>query len=93
MKSVNQHLEQRVHRMVRDNVRSCTQPGTLWNVIEHEMSAFLTDLIEEKLQQEQEELLQRKPYQRSGDGRKRNGFKLVRGLRGSSTASPSAGLF
>jgi transposase-like protein len=78
MKSINQVLEQRLHRTVRAKVRSCTQPGTVWNVIECEMAAFLTDVMQQKLLEEQDALLQRRPYQRGGDGRKRNGFKPLR---------------
>lgn len=78
MKSFNQILEQRLHRTVRAKVRACTQPGTVWNIIESEMSMFLTDVLQEKLREEQEALLQRRPYQRGGDGRKRNGFKPLR---------------
>jgi transposase-like protein len=78
MKSVNQILEQRLHRSVRAKVRSCSQPGIVWNIIEKEMSMFLTDILQEKLREEQDALLQRRPYQRTGDRRKRNGFKLLR---------------
>ena len=78
MKSINQVLEQRLHRTVRAKVRSCTQPGTVWNIIECEMAAFLTDVMQQKLLDEQDALLQRRPYQRGGDGRKRNGFKPLR---------------
>jgi transposase-like protein len=78
MKSFNQILEQRLHRTVRAKVRACTQPGTVWNIIESEMSMFFTDVLQEKLREEQDALLQRRPYQRGGDGRKRNGFKTLR---------------
>jgi transposase-like protein len=78
MKSVNQIIEQRLHRSVRAKVRSCTQPGVVWNIIEKEMSMFLADLLQEKLHEEQEVVLQRRPYQRGGDSRKRNGFKPLR---------------
>jgi putative transposase len=78
MKSFNQILEQRLHRTVRARVRSCTQPGTVWNIIEGEMAMFLTDILQQKLLEEQDSVLQRRPYQRGGDARKRNGFKPVR---------------
>lgn len=78
MKSINQVLEQRLHRTVRAKVRSCTQPGIVWNIIESEMAMFLTDVLQQKLLEEQDALLQRRPYQRGGDGRKRNGFKPLR---------------
>jgi transposase-like protein len=78
MKSLNQILEQRLHRSVRAKVRACTQPGTVWNIIEGEMSAFFADVLQEKLREEQQAVLQRRPYQRGGDGRKRNGFKPLR---------------
>ena len=42
------------------------------------MAAFLTDVMQQKLLDEQDALLQRRPYQRGGDGRKRNGFKPLR---------------
>jgi transposase-like protein len=78
MTSINQVLEQRLHRTVRAKVRSCTQPGIVWNIIESEMAMFLTDILQQKLLEEQDALLQRRPYQRGGDGRKRNGFKPLR---------------
>ena len=75
MKSVNQMLESAMHKNVRMKVRSCSQAGAIEHIIDQEMHSFLADILQEKLQQEQEHLLQRKPYQRGGDGRKRNGFK------------------
>ena len=78
MKSLNQILEQKVHRLVRTKVRSCTQPGTLWNIIESEMSGFLNETLQKRLLDEQDALLQRRPYERSGDGRKRNGYKPLK---------------
>jgi len=42
------------------------------------MAMFLTDILQQKLLEEQDSLLQRLPYQRGGDGRKRNGFKPLR---------------
>jgi len=78
MKALNQVLEQRVHRLARQKVRASTQPGVLLNIIEGEMSSFLTDVLNQKLREEQDQMLQRAYYQRGGDGRKRNGFKFVR---------------
>lgn len=78
MKSVNQLLESRMHKNVRMKVRSCTQPGAIGNIIDSEMHAFLADVLQEKLSEEQAVLLGRRPYQRGGDSRKRNGFKPLR---------------
>ena len=78
MKSINQILESRMHKTVRMKVRSCTQPGTVGTIIDSEMHAFLADVLQEKLREEQAALLGRRPYQRGGDSRKRNGFKPLR---------------
>lgn len=78
MKSTNQILEQHMHHVVRSKVRSCSQPGTLLNIMDHEMQMFITDVLQKKLRDEQDELLQRGPYERNGDGRQRNGCKPVR---------------
>jgi putative transposase len=78
MKTVNQILESRMHKSVRDKVRSCTQPGAIGNIIDSEMHAFLGDVLQEKLREEQASLLGRRPYQRGGDSRKRNGYKPLR---------------
>lgn len=78
MKSLNQILEQKIHTAVRRKVRACTQPGVVWNIIEGEMGAYLTDILNQRLKQEQDQFLQRASYARCGDGRKRNGFKFVR---------------
>jgi transposase-like protein len=78
MKSVNQFLESAMHKNVRMKVRSCTQPGVIENIIDSEMHAFLADVLQKKLEEEQCQILQRRPYQRGGDGRKRNGFKHLR---------------
>lgn len=75
MKSVNQLLEQQIHKTARQRVRASTQPGSLNNVIEQEISIFLTDVLNQRLKKEQEDTLQRFPYQRTPDGRKRNGHK------------------
>jgi transposase-like protein len=78
MKSVNQLLESAVHKNVRMKIRSCTQPGAIENIIESEMHSFLSDVLHKKLLEEQAQLLQRRPYERGGDHRKRNGFKPLR---------------
>jgi transposase-like protein len=106
MKSGSQVLEQKLHRLVRNKVRSCSQPGIIWNIIESEMGAFLSDVLQKKLIEEQENLLQRKPYQRSADSRQRNGYKPLRlkglfrairlkrpVLRGKTPVSPIIALF
>jgi transposase-like protein len=78
MKSVTEVLESAMHKNVRMKIRSCTQPGVILNIIDSEMQAFLSDVLQKKLLEEQESLLLRRPYQRGGDGRKRNGFKHLR---------------
>lgn len=78
MKTLTQLVEQQVHRAARARVRNCTQPGVVWNVLESEMSTFLTDVIQQKLKQERDELLGRAPYERSADGPRRNGSKIVK---------------
>lgn len=77
MKTLTQMFEQQVHRAARARVRSCTQPGVVWNVLEGEVSAFLSDVLHQKLKQERDELLGRAPYERAADGPRRNGFKTV----------------
>ena len=81
MKSVNQLLEQKMHRMARQKIRSCTQPGTLNNILEQEMNMFFGEILNGCLKKEQEDVLQRAPYQRNGGTEKRNGHKLIN-LRG-----------
>ena len=78
MKSVNQLLESAMHKNVRMKVRSCTQPGVIENIIDLEMHAFLADVLQKKLQDEQGQILRRGPYERGGDGRKRNGYKRLK---------------
>lgn len=78
MKTLTQLVEQQVHRSARARVRNCTQPGVVWNVLESEMSAFLAEVLQEKLKQERDALLGRAPYERSADGPRRNGSKIVR---------------
>lgn len=81
MKSVNQLLENNVHKFVRNKVRNCMQPGTIENIIDAEMNSLLSEILNKRLKEEQAEYLNRLPYERKGDGRKRNGYKEVR-LRG-----------
>lgn len=78
MKSIPQRLEQQVHLLARKKVRSSVQPGTVWNVMENEMLAVLTDVLDQRLREEQQELLRRPRYRRGGDGRCRNGYKPLR---------------
>jgi transposase-like protein len=78
MKTLAQVLEQQVHQSLRKRIRMSTQPGAVLNVLEGEISTFLSEVINQRLKQEQEEFLQRVPYQRSADRRYRNGFKTVR---------------
>lgn len=78
MKSVSQVLEKRVHQIARRKVRSSVQPGVVWNILESEISSVLTEIIQERLRQEQNQALDRQVYERSRDHRRRNGFKRVR---------------
>jgi transposase-like protein len=78
MKSASQLLEQQVNRAARRKVREAVQPGALWNIVQGEMSAFISDVINQKLRDEQDQLLARAPYQRAEDDpRRRNGSKPV----------------
>ena len=78
MKSASQLLEQNVNRTARRKVREAIQPGALWAIVQGETSAFISDVINQKLREEQALLLSRDSYQRvEGDPRRRNGSKLV----------------
>ncbi len=78
MKSLSQVLEQQVNQTARRKIRQVVQPGALWNLLQSEMSAVISDIVQERLCQEQDQLLGRQPYERSTDSRRRNGFKRVR---------------
>ena len=79
MKSASQLLEQQVNRTARRKVREAIQPGALWGIVQGEMSAFISDVINQKLREEQDQLLARSPYQRvEEDSRRRNGSKPAR---------------
>lgn len=78
MKSLSQVLEQQVNQTARRKIRQVVQPGALWNLLESEMSAVISDIVQERLRQEQDPLLGRQAYERSTDSRRRNGFKRVR---------------
>ena len=78
MKSFAQIIENQVHKAARQKVRAATQPGVVLNVIDSEINALLTDVINERLRREQEQLLQRAPYQRSDTRLYRNGFRPVK---------------
>jgi transposase-like protein len=76
MKSLSQTLENRLHAFARTKVRSAAQPGVVWNILESEMSVVLTDIVQKRLKEEQEALLNRVPYERGGSVH-RNGFKAT----------------
>jgi putative transposase len=78
MKSFAQIIEKQVHKSARQKVRAATQPGVVLNVIDSEINALLTDVINERLCREQEQLLQRAPYQRTDNILYRNGFRPVK---------------
>lgn len=78
MKSASQLLEQQVTRAARRKVREAIQPGVLWGIVQNETSAFISDVINQRLRDEQAQLLDRGPYQRAEDDpRRRNGSKTV----------------
>ena len=79
MKSSSQLLEQQVNRTARRKVREAIQPGVLWGIVQSETSAFISDVINQRLREEQDQLLARAPYQRvEDDTRRRNGSKSTR---------------
>lgn len=78
MKSSSDVLRQQLHTMARTKVRNCSQSGTLLALIEAEMQMVLTQVLNGKLQEEQEAALARSRYERGAKGRYRNGFKEVR---------------
>ena len=78
MKSFGQIIENQVHKTVRKKVRSATQTGSILNVIDSEINAILAQAINQRLLAEQQQFLERVPYQRSPAARYRNGFKLVK---------------
>lgn len=77
MKSVSQMLERKINKTLRSKVRNAAQSGTITNIIDSEINSLLTDILNERLRKEQDELLQRTPYQRSQEKNYRNGFKLI----------------
>jgi hypothetical protein len=76
MKSVNQLLESATHKNIRMKVCSCTQHSVIENIIDQEMQSFLSDILNDKLKEEQRLLLQREPHQPSGDRKKQGGYRL-----------------
>jgi putative transposase len=78
MKTFAQIIETQVHKAARQKIRTATQPGIILNVIDSEINTLLTEVINQRLCQEQEQLLQRAPYQRIDNIRYRNGFKSVK---------------
>ena len=78
MKSSSEVLRKQLHALARSKVRGCSQPGTVLSLIEDEMQMFLTQVLNQKLQEEQDAVLARPRYQRGAAGRYRNGYKAVR---------------
>jgi putative transposase len=76
--SLTEVLEKQIHSALKSKIRNSTQPGTVFNIFQNEVNAFLTDVINQKLINEQNTLLGRLPYQRTQDKKHRNGFKLVK---------------
>jgi transposase-like protein len=77
MKSIAQLLDQQVRQIARRKVREAIQPGVIGNVLESEMNAVLSQIVNARLVEQRDEALRRADYQRGGDGRLRNGFKPV----------------
>lgn len=73
--SLTEVVEKQIHTALKNKVRSSTQPGTVLNIFQNEVNAFLSDVINEKLVNEQNQLLDRKPYERTVNKKYRNGFK------------------
>ncbi len=77
MLTTAQLIERTAHRQLRKRVRTALQPGTLNAVVASEISMLITEALNAQLKAERDEALGRDPYERSLDGPKRNGFKLV----------------
>lgn len=73
--SLTEVVEKEIHSTLRNKIRNATQPGVLRNIFQSEVNAFLADVINQKLVDEQNQLLGRVAYQRTADKRNRNGFK------------------
>lgn len=78
MNSLSQVLERQVHKSARQKVRQAIEPGVLWNILQSEMSTVISEVVQDRLRQEQDQILGRQAYERSADPRRRNGFKRVR---------------
>jgi transposase-like protein len=77
MKSMPQLIDQQVRQLARQKVRDAIQPGVIGNVLESEMNAVLSQIVNARLVQQRDAVLDRAHYQHGGDGRLRNGFKSV----------------
>ena len=77
MKSMSQLLDQQVRQMARQKVRDAIQPGVIGNVLESEMNAVLSQIVNARLVQQRDAALNRAHYEHHGDGRLRKGFKPV----------------
>lgn len=77
MKSMPQLIDQQVRQLARQKVRDAIQPGVIGNVLESEMNAVLSQIVNARLVQQRDAALDRAHYQHGGDGRLRNGFKPV----------------
>jgi transposase-like protein len=77
MKSMPQLIDQQVRLLARQKVRDAIQPGVIGNVLESEMNAVLSQIVNARLVQQRDAALDRAHYEHGGDGRHRNGFKSV----------------
>jgi transposase-like protein len=77
MKSMPQVIDQQVRQLARQKVREAIQPGVIGNVIELEMNAVLSQIVNARLIAQRDAELAHPHYQHNGDGRLRNGFKPV----------------
>jgi len=76
--SLTEVVEKQIHTALKNKVRNAVQPGAVLNIFQSEVNAFLSDVINEKLANEQNQILGRRPYERTTDKRNRNGYKFFK---------------
>jgi len=77
MKSQSQMIKSITFKIVRQKIYQILDPGYMEHVVQSEINTYLSQIINDMLQHEQEKLLNRQPYERIEGSVYRNGTRNV----------------
>ena len=77
MNSLAQNINLLISKIIKNRLSEVLQPGSIQHILKQEINTIINQALNQQLELERDNFLQRKPYVRKSPCIYRNGFKLT----------------